>query len=93
MFLNAENETATLSLLDTRRRLEETRIAAVLANEGMFDALVNLDPDDCGIDERINREMKIAYYEFEAERAWKRYEKAVLRCGWEIKQAKKAGLL
>jgi hypothetical protein len=59
----------------------------------MFEAILNLDPDDCGIDERIGIELKIAECERNAELACKRYEKALTRYGYEVTQARKAGII
>src|SRR5437016_4490164 len=93
VIVSAQQETVTLSLVDARRRLEETRATAVAVNELMFEAILNLDPDDCGIDDRIGIELKIAECERAAETAWKRYEKALIRYGWEVTQARKAGII
>ena len=91
--MSAEKETVTLSLIDARRRLEEARATAAACNERYYESILNLDPDDCCIDDRLSVEQKIAECERDAEIAWDKYEKALLRYGWDIVQARKAGVI
>jgi hypothetical protein len=93
VIVSADKETATLSLVDAKRRLEESRAIAAAQNERMFEAILNLDPDEGGVDDRVAAQEKIYECERDAELAWKRYEKALTRYGWEVTQARKVGVI
>jgi hypothetical protein len=95
VIVSAANETGALSLVDSRKRLDESKAAAVAANETMFEKIINLDPEDdeATVEDRIERAMAIEKAEAEADKAWLVYERCLIRYGWEVVQARKAGIV
>jgi hypothetical protein len=95
VIVSAEQDTVLQSLTAAKKRLEDAREKASNANEEMFEKILNLDPDDeeASVEKRIARAEEIQEAELAAEKAWAKYDRALLRYGWECAQARKAGIL
>src|SRR5437764_791817 len=94
VIVSAKQETATLSLVDAKKRLEETKAEASAANEKMFEALLLIDPDEyADLADRIYAQTRIDEAEAGAKRAWARYEEALIRYDWEMTTARKFGVI
>jgi len=95
VIVGADKETAANSLLESQKRLDEAKDAIQKANEVMFEAILNLDPDDedKSVEDRVQARNEIEEAERKANKAYAKYDCALLRYGWECAQARKAGLL
>jgi hypothetical protein len=95
VIVGADKETAAQSLVESQKRLDDAKDATRTANEKMFEAILNLDPDDddAALEDRIKHAEEIEKAEEIARKAWARYDRALLRYGWECAQARKAGLV
>jgi len=82
------------SLTATRLRLNECSANADAAISRFSEALLNLDDDDLDdFETSMKKSLKLSRIEKESDDAAELYEKALLRVGWEILQAKKAGII
>jgi tRNA A37 N6-isopentenylltransferase MiaA len=95
LVVSADKETVAKSLVESQKRLDDVMDAARSANEAMFEALLNIDPDDeeATPEDRIKRADEIETAEKKALKAWAKYDCALLRFAWERAQARKAGLV
>jgi hypothetical protein len=88
-----KQQLALQSLTNARARLEQAKADAEAANQSMFEALVLNDTEAENLDERIAAEEKNIQCEEEAERAWVRYGKSLIRYRWELTEAQRQGII
>jgi hypothetical protein len=95
VIVSADDETATCSLIEAKKRLNMSLAEAEAANQLLFEAYSQIDPEDEDLDpeDRISGVYKISQVEEEARLAWKRYTTSLVKYQREEDYARRRGII